>query len=62
MKQSNESNQQRPANPDRREQKPENEPVRRQENQPEGLTPEDLPEADNQNTGSMGSGQRQDSN
>lgn len=62
MKQSNENNQQRPADRGSDAQKPENEPVRSRENHPEGLRPEDLPEADNENTGSMGSGQRQDSN
>ena len=30
--------------------------------QPDGLSEQDLPESDNESTGAMGSGQRQDSN
>jgi hypothetical protein len=36
--------------------------VRQDEKQPETLKAEDLPESDNNSTGAIGSGQRQDSN
>lgn len=58
---SNDKNQQAGQSTDN-SRNPENQSARQNTQQPEGLTVQDLPDSDNESTGAMGSGQRQDSN
>jgi hypothetical protein len=50
------------SEPRKEEEAPKKEKTAQQKDTPKGLTKEELPDATNESTGQMGSGQRQDSN